>query len=378
MNNPAKPVVGVFDRWQRRHRVPAAAYGVVKKFGDDNANLLVVSLAWYGFTAIFPLLLVVVTVLGFIGEKSLGGTFVSTLHQFPVIGDSFNPASSERLHGSTVGLVVGLLGLLYGAQGVTQNAQLAMATVWDVPALERAGFLPRLGRSFSALITIGGAFLINAVLTTYVIRPGENYAIRVPVLAGLLVLNAALYWATFILLTPKKIKPVPLVPGAILGGVAFTLLITVGTGLLTHQLKNTSSTYGAFGSVIGIVAFLLLLAKLSIYAAELNPVLHRELYPRTLPMGELTDADRRVHTALINEQRRSVDESIDIRIVPAPPTVDGSMPGAVRSDCSAPAPTRPTSRLPGLAFGLVVVGIVVSALRSRRDQAASIGTRDGG
>jgi membrane protein len=39
-------------------------YGVIKKFGDDNANLLVVSLAWYGFTAIFPLLLVVVTVLG--------------------------------------------------------------------------------------------------------------------------------------------------------------------------------------------------------------------------------------------------------------------------------------------------------------------------
>ena len=45
----------------------ACLRGRVKKFGDDNANLLVVALAWYGFTAIFPLLLVVVTVFGFIG-----------------------------------------------------------------------------------------------------------------------------------------------------------------------------------------------------------------------------------------------------------------------------------------------------------------------
>ena len=50
-------------------RVP---YAVLKKSGDDNANLLVVALAWYGFTAIFPLLLVVVTVFGFIGAQSIG------------------------------------------------------------------------------------------------------------------------------------------------------------------------------------------------------------------------------------------------------------------------------------------------------------------
>jgi uncharacterized BrkB/YihY/UPF0761 family membrane protein len=294
-------LVGWVDRWQRGNRPAGASYGVVKKFSDDNANLLVVSLAWYGFTAIFPLLLVVVTVLGYIGQKSLGTTFVSTMQQFPVIGDSFDPGSSSRLHGSTIGLVIGLLGLLYGAQGVTQTAQQAMASVWDVPKVERTGFLPRLGRSFAALVTIGSAFLINAVLTTYVTRPGESYAIRVPVLAGLVVLNAALYWATYVLLTPKKIKPVPLLPGAILGGVVFTLLITIGTGLLTHQLKNASSTYGAFGSVIGIVTFLLLLAKLSIYAAELNPVLHRNLYPRSLPFGDPTEADERVQAALVNE-----------------------------------------------------------------------------
>jgi uncharacterized BrkB/YihY/UPF0761 family membrane protein len=310
------PIVGRADRWQREHKAASIPYAVIKKFGDDNANLLVVSLAWYGFTAIFPLLLIVVTVLGFVGQKSLGSTVVSTLHQFPVVGDSFNPASSSRLHGTSIGLIIGLLGLLYGAQGVTQTAQLAMASVWDVPKVERTGFLPRIGRSLAGLVIIGGALLINAVVTGFATRPGESYGLRVPVLLGLVLLNIALYWASFLVLTPKDIEPMTLLPGAILGGTSFTALITLGTGLVNHQLKNASNTYGTFGSVIGIVTFLLLLAKLSLYAAELNPVLHRRLYPRALPTGDLTDADRRVHHALIHEQQRTPEAHIGVGYPP--------------------------------------------------------------
>ncbi|HEX4432443.1 MAG TPA: YhjD/YihY/BrkB family envelope integrity protein [Frankiaceae bacterium] len=312
-------LVAALDRWQRRHRTPGVAYGVVKKFSDDNANLLVVSLAWYGFTAIFPLLLAVVTLLGFVGQKSLGSTVVSTLHKFPVVGDSFNPASGQQLHGSTVGLIIGLVGLIYGAQGVTQTAQQAMATVWDVPQFARTGFLPRLGRSLAGLFTIGGTFLINAPIATYVTRAGESYVIRIPVLVALLLVNSSLYWLSFKILTPRTVAGKALVPGAILGGVVFTALITVGTGLVTHQLKNASNTYGTFGSVIGIVAFLLLLAKLSIYAAELNPVLQRRLYPRALPMGEATEADKRVQSALVHEQRRTEDETIGVGFGPDAP-----------------------------------------------------------
>ena len=188
-----------------------------------------------------------------------------------MIGSSFNPASRSALHGSTIGLVIGLIGLVYGAQGVTQTAQQAMATVWNVPQARRTGFLPRLGRSLAGLVIIGGAFLINALVTTYATGGTSSYLIRVPVLAGLLVVNVLLYFASFTVLTPKVIGPRGLLPGAILGAVGFTALITVGTGLMTHQLKNASATYGAFGSVIGIVAFLLLLAKLTMYAAELSP-----------------------------------------------------------------------------------------------------------
>jgi len=287
--------MGTVDSWQRRTPWAGAAYGVVKKFGDDNANLVVVAMAWYGFTSIFPLLLVVVTLLGFIGQQSIGDGLLRTLHEFPVVGSSFNPESRTALHGSVIGLVIGLAGLLYGAQGVTQAVQQAMATAWNIPQAERAGFLPRLGRSLAGLVTIGAAFVINAFVTGYLTGGTGSYAIRIPVLAGLLVINTGLYLATFTLLTAKTIGPRGLLPGAAAGAAGFTALITAGTGLVTHQLKNASATYGTVGTVIGIVAFLLLLAKISMYAAELNPVLARELYPRALPLAAgLTDADRRV------------------------------------------------------------------------------------
>jgi uncharacterized BrkB/YihY/UPF0761 family membrane protein len=301
------------DGWQRRTRWVGVPYAVLKKFGDDNANLLVVALAWYGFTAIFPLLLVVVTLFGFIGEQSIGTGIIRTLHEFPVVGSSFNPESRTALHGSMVGLVIGLIGLLYGAQGVTQTAQQAMATVWNIPQNQRTGFLPRLGRSVAGLFTIGAAFIVNAFVTGYVTGGTTSYAIRIPVLVGLLVLNAVLYFATFTVLTAKLIGPRGLLPGAIAGSVVFTALITIGTGLITHQLKNASATYGAFGSVIGIVAFLLLLAKLSMYATELNPVLARRLYPRALPLGgDPTDADRQVLTAIVHAEQRRDDEVIGV------------------------------------------------------------------
>lgn len=306
-----KRLLGGLDRWQRRHRAAAVAWATIKKFGDDNTNLQVVALGWYGFTAIFPLLLAVVTIFAFIGAASLGRGLVETLHRFPVVGPEFNPSNESQLHGSALGLAIGLVGLLYGAQGVTNTAQQSMASVWNIPKVDRTGFLPRLGRSYLSLLLIGLTFVVNAVASTWA-TGGGSIGVRVPAIAGLVVLNVAAYAAVFRALTAKQIPLQALVPGAALAGVGFTLLITVGTGLLTHQLQHSSQTYGAFGSVIGLVTFLLLLAKLSMYSAELNVILARRLYPRAMPTGELTDADRQVLADVATEQRQRPEQQIHV------------------------------------------------------------------
>lgn len=300
------------DGWQRRHKFPGVAWAVQQKFGDDSANLRVVALGWYGFAAIFPLLLVVVTLLGYIGEASLGTGVVSTLRHFPIIGPSLQVGSNHRLHGNLFGLIVGLVGLVYGSQGVTQTAEQTMSTVWNIPQVDRPGFLPRLGRSFLGLATIGGTFLINSVGSGYAMGKNEAWAVRIPVLGVLLVFNIVAYLVAFRVLTPKNVSTRALRPGAVLGGIVFTALITVGTGLVEHQLKNTSNTYGTFGSVIGVVLFLFLLAKLSVYAAQLNPVLERQLYPRKFLVGEPTDADEQVWRDLVHQERRRKDQRVGV------------------------------------------------------------------
>jgi uncharacterized BrkB/YihY/UPF0761 family membrane protein len=308
-----KWLIGKVDDWQRHNRFVGPAYAVIKKYGDDNASLLVVALGWYGFTAIYPLLLVVVTVFAYIGEKSLGSGVINELHQFPVIGAQFKPGhGGTSLHGSMVGLVIGLLGLLYGSLGVTQTAQQAMARVWNIPQLDRPGYLARLGRSVLGLIIIGVAFVVSASASSLATGSGTSWWLRVPVLLGLLILNTGFYLGAFRVLTPNSVTSRTLLPGAMLGSVTFTFLTTVGTGLIVHQLKHTTATYGALASVIGVVTYLLLLAKTSMYAAELSPVLDRHLWPRALPTRRPTEADDQVLHDLAHEERRREDERVGV------------------------------------------------------------------
>lgn len=312
--------VKLVDRWlaaaddrQRSHRFTAVAYGVIKKFGDDSANQFVVGLGWYGFVAIYPLLLVVITVFGFLGAAALGHHLVSTLHEFPVVGTQFNPErGSSSLHGSTVGLVIGLIGLLYGAQGVTQTAQQAMVKVWNVAQLDVPGFLPRLARSLAGLATIGGAFIVNAASATFATSSEAGSLVRIPVLLGMVAMNVVLYLLAFRVLTPTAIATRALMPGAAVAAIGFTFLITLGSGLVQHQVKNSSATYGQFGIVIGLVGFLFLLAKISLYAAELNPVLARRLWPRALQSGNPTAADDQVLHDITHENLRRHDQRIGV------------------------------------------------------------------
>lgn len=301
------------DKWQRSHQLAAVTYGVLKKFGDDNANQFVVGLGWYGFVAIYPLLLVVVTVFGFIGAASLGHHLVATLHEFPVVGTQFNPErGSSSLHGSTIGLAVGLLGLLYGAQGVTQTAQQAMVRVWNIPQVDAPGFLPRLGRSFAGLATIGGSFVLNAATATLATGSGVGNLVRIPILVGMLAMNVALYLVAFRMLTPANVATWSLLPGAAVAGTGFTFLMTLGSGLVQHQVRNSSATYGQFGIVIGLVGFLFLLAKISLYGAELNPVLARRLWPRALQTRNPTAADDHVLRDITHESLRRQDQRIGV------------------------------------------------------------------
>ena len=66
--NPIERGLRRLDRAQQRHRVPAFVVGVVKKYGDDNGGILASSLAHSAFVSVFPLLLILVTILGIVAS----------------------------------------------------------------------------------------------------------------------------------------------------------------------------------------------------------------------------------------------------------------------------------------------------------------------
>jgi uncharacterized BrkB/YihY/UPF0761 family membrane protein len=137
------------------------------KFFDDKGNYLAATLTYYAFIAIFPLLLIASSVLGFLiqGDPALEETILnSALSQFPIVGEQLG--RPEGLSGSTSAVVVGTLTALYGATGLGQAGQHAMQVAWSVPYNSRPNpFLSRL-RSLLLLTLAGLALLAVAVLTT--------------------------------------------------------------------------------------------------------------------------------------------------------------------------------------------------------------------
>ena len=275
------------DDWQRARVAPAFVVGVVKKFGDDSAGMLAALIAYYGFLSLFPLLLVLITILGlvFAHDASLQNRILhSTLGQFPIVGRQLaGPHGVRSLRaGSEVGLAVGLVGLLWGSQGVSQAAQRAMADVWDLARPVRPGFAARLGRSLAFLLLLGLDVVVTTLLAGFVtLGRGAPWFHLVVGLLGLAV-NGALFLAGFRILTPRPVSTGALVPGAVLAGTGWTALQYAGTVLVGHVLRHANQTYGYFGSVLGLLWWLYLAARLTLYAAEVNVVHARHLYPRSL------------------------------------------------------------------------------------------------
>ena len=314
--NAIEKAVRRVDKAQQRHRVPSFVFGVMKKYGDDSAGTLAALIAYYGFLSLFPLLLVLTTVLGlfFAHDAALQHRIVhSTLGQFPIVGQQIAKHGVGSLRsGGVLGLVVGLLGLVYGSFGVSQAAQRAMAEVWNVPGVTRPGFLPRLGRNVGFLALLG----VDVVVTTFLaglVSIGHG-AMWFRVLAALLAVaaNVALYVAGFRILTPKNVTTGLLIPGAVLAGAGWTILQYVGTLLVGHTLRHANQTYGFFGSVIGLLSFLYLSAQITVYAAEVNVVRARHLYPRSLAPPPLTKADEAVLKAIAQQGERRPEQRVHV------------------------------------------------------------------
>ncbi len=307
-------VVVRVDRWQRRHRAAAFVVGVVKKYGDDRGGHLAALITYYGFLAMFPLMLVFVTVLGYLlrDNPSLRHDLLdSALADFPIVGQELR-RNVGALGGNGLGLAIGLLALVWGSLGVAQAAQHAMAQVWNIPGARRPGFGPRLLRSVLVLVVLALAVGATAALTAVATLLPGGVVVSIGSTGVVIVLNIALYWLAFRVLTPAPIATRDLFPGAVVGGVAWTALQGLGSWLVARQLRHTSELYGTFGLVLGLLFFLYLAAQITVYAAEINVVRARRLVPRSLAPPPLTEADEQVLGDVVLAEQRRPEQVVEV------------------------------------------------------------------
>src|SRR6201994_52751 len=99
-----------FDEFQQKTPALGMPLGIVKKFGEDEGGSMVSLIAYRAFFSLFPLLLLMITILGYVlaGNSELRQEVVNgTLSQFPIIGNQLKGGS---LQGSGVALAIGIIG----------------------------------------------------------------------------------------------------------------------------------------------------------------------------------------------------------------------------------------------------------------------------
>ncbi len=299
------------DRRQQASPWLGFLVAVAKKFSDDQAGQLGALISYYAFVSLFPLLLILVTILGFVLQgdpdeqrKILDGT----LGQVPIIRDQLKLHS---LTGSTTALVIGIVLALLAGMGITNATQNAMNRIWAVPFKHRPDFLHERLRSLGMLALLGTLAIVSAVVGGFV---GSSSHPALTVVGGVVVafaFNLALFMLAFKLLTAAELSWRELLPGVITASVFWQLLQHLGGYYVDHELKRLSPLYGVFGLVLGLLAWLYLGAQLTIFAAEINVVRLRRLWPRSL-FSPLLDADKRALSAAAEAQERDDEQNVEV------------------------------------------------------------------
>ena len=272
----------------------------VKEWNQDKASRLAAALAYYTMFSLAPLLVIVIAIAGFFFDQAAvreqltqqiqslvgsdGAAFAQT-----ALDNANRPGENTSLIASLISIVL----LLVGATGVFGQLQESLNVVWNVqanPSNAAKGFIRKRLLSFAMLLTIGFLLMVSLVLST-VLAALSTYLNNLLPGADVLwqLLNIALSLAIITVMFALLYKYVPDVRidwnDVWIGSFITALLFTIGKSLLGIYLGNSgfSSTYGAAGSVIIILAWVYYSAQILFFGAEFTQVYARRYGSRIRP-----------------------------------------------------------------------------------------------
>lgn len=267
-------------------------------WSDDNAARLSAALAYYAILSIAPLLVLAVSVAGFVyGEDAARGQIASELASVvgPEAGEGIQTllAHAQKPGEGLVGSIVGGLVLLFGASGVFGELQASMDTIWDVapkPGRGIWGVVRQRFFSFSMVLGVAFLLLVSLVLSAVLSGIGGLFQDALPGGATLweainFVISLAVISGLFALI----FKVVPDVEigwrDVWIGAATTAVMFALGKFALGLYLGRASvaSPYGAAGSFVVLVIWVYYAAQILFFGAEFTQVYARHRGSRIAP-----------------------------------------------------------------------------------------------
>lgn len=238
------------------------------RFAAIGGGPLASSIALASFVSLFPLLLVIIAVIGFVSsnDSSFASSLIADLglrgRAAETVQNAIDTAEGSRRAAS----VIGFLGLVASGLGVVGSLQAAMNAAWQAKG---RGLVDRLV-AVRWLIGAGAMFLATAALAPLLSwAPGP--AKPLTLLAGV-VLTTGLFLWTYHSLGNSNVSWRVHLPGALLVAVGFEVLKAVGAIVVPRVVARSSALYGSLGVVFAVLAWLLVYGRLIVYGAVLNVV----------------------------------------------------------------------------------------------------------
>ncbi|HZD18289.1 MAG TPA: YihY/virulence factor BrkB family protein [Actinomycetota bacterium] len=303
------------DRFQQQHAWLAFPVAVVKKFGDDQGGSLGALIAYYGLLSLFPLLILLVSILGLVlsGNPELQQSIRdSALANFPVVGTAIG-RNVEAIRGNVVTLAVGIGGTLWAGLAVTQAAQNAMNRVWSIPRRDWPNFVVKRLRGVLMLAVLGTITLGSTFTSGVGSSPAAFGLLRIAAVALSLLLNLALFLLTYQVLTAATLRWRDVFPGAVVAAVLWTALQSLGSFIVSQRISRAGDVYGTFALVIALLIWIYLGAQVLLMCAEINVVRNRRLWPRSLAPPPLTDGDEAAYRAMVHRVQMRPEQEVQVR-----------------------------------------------------------------
>ncbi|PVZ15050.1 YihY/virulence factor BrkB family protein [Actinomycetospora cinnamomea] len=251
-----------------------------KESSADNVSMLAGGVAFFGFLAIIPALIALVSLYGLVADPAqVAATIEGLSEALPesaqqLVADQIGAVVGAGTGSLTTGLVISVLAALFSASSGTQNLMAAINIAYDETESRGAVKL----RAIALLLTAGAVVFVVVSIVLVAVAPvvldalgttGRvlGQVVRWVLLVGLVVLGLAVVYRV----APDRDAPRFrwVTPGSFLA----TVLWIVGSIAFSFYVDNFGSYNKTYGALAGIVVFLLwlyLTSYIVLLGAEIN------------------------------------------------------------------------------------------------------------